>query len=411
MKRQIAKAGLIPLIPLTLLLSACVTTGGFLGGSSGGLSVGPGVAINDEQAAAAGLPEGTPRLDVAVPVFNPGLPEDPDDYEEENVWPELRRAEANRFALQTKQALENTGVFGAVRVTPDAKATADLYVIGAIKESNGEDVAVQIEVVDISGRRWHRKTYKHRVKEAFFRDLRNEGKDPYQPVFTEAAADIAALLRKKRARELALLKSIADMRFAASYSPGAFGEHLERKGKTFQLASLPAADDPMLVRTRAIRVRDQLFVDRLQAHYDGFSIRMDESYSVWQKESFTEAKAAREAYRKAVVEGILGAVVAGLSIAMAANSDSSTHQGAAAAGALTGAALIAKSFQTRSEMKVHRDALAELGESIHADLAPQVIEFEDKTVELTGNAEQQFSQWRDYLKRIYRQEATPQVRI
>ncbi len=407
MKRQIKTAGLMP---LTLLLSACVTTGGFMGGSSGGVSVGPGVAISDEQVV-AGLPEGTPRLDVVVPVFNPGLPEDPDDYREENVWPELRRAEANRFAMQTKQALEKTGVFGAVRVTPDAKATANLYVLGSIKESNGEDVALHIEVVDIAGKRWHRKTYKHRVKEAFYQDLRNDGKDPYQPVFTEAASDIAALLRKKPARELALLQSVADMRFAASYSPGAFGRHLKRKGKTFTLASLPAANDPMLVRTRAIRVRDQLFVDRLQAHYEGFSGRMDESYSVWQKESFTEAKAAREAYRKAMVEGIIGAVIAGLSIAVAANSDSRTSQGAAAAGALTSAALIAKSFQTRAEMKVHRDALAELGESIHADLAPQVIEFEDKTVELTGNAEQQFSQWRDYLKRIYEQEATPQVRI
>jgi hypothetical protein len=44
----------------------------------------------------------TPKLDVIIPVFDPGLPEDPDDYDEENIWPELRRAEANLFAYKLK---------------------------------------------------------------------------------------------------------------------------------------------------------------------------------------------------------------------------------------------------------------------------------------------------------------------
>jgi hypothetical protein len=36
-----------------------------------------------------------------------------------------------------------------------------------------------------------------------------------------------------------------------------------------------------------------------------------------------------------------------------------------------------------------------------------VIEFEKKTVELTGTAKEQFAQWRAFLKQIYAQEATP----
>jgi hypothetical protein len=47
----------------------------------------------------------TPIIDVIIPVFDPGLPEDPSDYDDENIWPELRRAEANRFAHKLKEKL------------------------------------------------------------------------------------------------------------------------------------------------------------------------------------------------------------------------------------------------------------------------------------------------------------------
>jgi hypothetical protein len=60
-----------------------------------------------------------PLLEVIIPVFDPGLPEDMSEEDAREVWPELRRAEANRFALKMKDALEATGKFGAVRVRPE----------------------------------------------------------------------------------------------------------------------------------------------------------------------------------------------------------------------------------------------------------------------------------------------------
>ena len=395
---------------LVLLLSGCITTGGlgkFLGMDSGSaLDVGPAIELVDEP----DVLRPRARLDVIIPVFDPGLPEDPDDYEKHNIWPELRRTEANRFALNMKDALQDTEVFGAVRVTPDRRATGDLYVLGTIKESNSEDVAVHLEVVDISGKRWHAKTYKHRVKEAFFNDLRNKGKDSYEPLFVEAANDIRKLLRKKSDSQLVQLQSITSIRFGASFSQEEFGKYLRRKNGVVGLVSLPDANDPMLARTRAIRVRDQLFVDRMQAHYEAFDSRTSESYAIWQKESFAEAKAAREASRKALGQAVVGSILLGLSIAAAANNPYGDNTGAVV-GATAGAVILAQSFSTRQEMKVHREALAELGESIHVELAPQVIEFEDKTVELTGTANEQFSQWRSFLKRIYEQEKTPDMQI
>ena len=57
-----------------------------------------------------------PKLDVIIPVFDPGLPEDLEDYEDENIWPEIRRAEANRFAYKLKEKLDETGQFGSQSV-------------------------------------------------------------------------------------------------------------------------------------------------------------------------------------------------------------------------------------------------------------------------------------------------------
>ena len=73
--------------------------------------------------------------------------------------------------------------------------------------------------------------------------------------------------------------------------------------------------------------------------------------------------------------------------------------------------MLKKSFQTSEEAKVYRDALSELGQSIDLEIAPQVIEFEKKTVELTGDAAEQFAQWRNFLKLIYQAQATPEVRL
>ncbi|RLA00776.1 MAG: hypothetical protein DRQ42_04730, partial [Gammaproteobacteria bacterium] len=84
---------------------------------------------------------------------------------------------------------------------------------------------------------------------------------------------------------------------------------------------------------------------------------------------------------------------------------------AAIMGTVGGALLIADGYKSRKEAKLHQDAINELGESINLELEPQVITYEDETVELTGNIQQQFVQWREFLKRIYEQESTPSMEL
>ena len=47
--------------------------------------------------------------------------------------------------------------------------------------------------------------------------------------------------------------------------------------------------------------------------------------------------------------------------------------------------------------------------SMDSSLSPSVIEMEDRTVTLTGTAEEQAKQWREILKKIYKAE-TEQTR-
>ena len=392
--------GSAPLLAAVLVvLAGCAGTGGT------GSSVGPRI---DEPAGPTATFYQGERLDVVVPVFDPGLPEDSDDYEKKGIWPELRRAEANRFAVALKRALQDTRVFGDVRVAPDTGATGDLYVIGAIEESTGEDVGITIEVVDVGGERWMRRSYDHRVKEYFWRDLRNKGKEPYQPVFDEAAGDVAKLVRKRSADELATLRRLTEVRFAETFSEEAFSEYVEERGGRVTLTALPARNDPMLERIRAIRIRDGLFMDEMQTHYAAFAQRTGPSYAAWQEHSLTEAKARREARGRAVWQGILGAALAVGGAYAAVKGSNTADAGAEVAGigaAIAGAVLIRESFRNSAEGKVHSEALSELGQSLDLEVAPQVVEIENTSAELTGDAREQFRQWRAFLKRIYAEEA------
>ena len=114
------KKALIFLVIFTHILSGCVTTGE----KFGVFKVGPKPSSDYEGKENIAEVSTRPKLEVIIPVFDPGLSDKAKNYEEEGIWPELRRAEANRFAYKLKLALEKTSVFGAIRVTPDETASA-----------------------------------------------------------------------------------------------------------------------------------------------------------------------------------------------------------------------------------------------------------------------------------------------
>ena len=398
---------LIYLIILTHVLTGCATT------SSGSLKTGPQLASAQEQNKEISY-QGV-KLDVIIPVFSPGLSDSAAEYEEEGIWPELRRAEANRFAYKLKTALDESGKFGAVRVAPNSTASGDLFAVGEIIESNGQELEFSLRVVDASGKQWLNETIDHEVGEGFYKNPRNDGKDPYDPAFDKAAQAIIEALLKQKQSELAQLQNINDLRFAASFNEQAFNEYLDTSGQQIKLVSMPSDADPMFERVKSIQVREQLFVDNLQQNYSAFSQQMDESYLAWQEASATEMQLRKEAKTKSIWKMIGGAVLIGAAVAAATSGSSNDPRFgrdlATVAGGIGGAVLISSGFKSREEAKFHQEALNELGESVNLEMAPQVMTYEEESVELTGDIDEQFRQWRAFLNRMYQLEATPDVQL
>lgn len=392
---------IICLVTVLALISGCATT-------TGGYAVGP---RGESENTNSGIPKEitSTQLSILVPIFEPNIPKNSDDYKRKGVWPELRRAEANRFSVQLRDALADTKAFGAVRVSPDDTATAHLYVHGKILQSNGEDIHLSVSVTDIAGKRLLKKTYKHRVSEYAFNDPRKKGVDVYEPIFSMVAMDVVKLTKKLKTKYITQLNGIEEMRFAESFSPDYFSGYISSRFKVTKLIGFPADNDPMLQRVRSLRVRDQMFIDNIQVDYDDFRQTMNADYSTWQKQAFYESKAAREARAAANAQMLVGilAVAAGASAASNSNSSGGYDRGLALATA--GVASIASGVQKSKDSKAHLESLSEIGRSLNIQLAPKVIEMEDRTIELTGTASEQYTSWRAYLREIYLSEQTPET--
>ena len=405
------------LIASTFFLTGCAAGGA----GSSAVNVGPATSSSYDKTAVIQPTAATiqkPKLDIIIPVFDAGLPDDPATYKDKGIWPELRRAEATRFAYKLKLAIEKTGKFGAVRVMPDQTATGDLYVMGKINESNGVNIDIDVHVYDIGGNKWFNKSFEHEVPADFYDNARNKGKDPYDPVFKQVADKLLEELDDTSSKKLTEIQSITDLRFAANFSSDAFSQYLKVHGSKVSLKGYPSDDDVMLKRVKSIRIRDQLFTDRMQPHYEQFNQKMADSYALWQKQSASGVQAAKTARNAAIGKAVAGVGLIALSVLSAIAGAKSNSYGGSVTGTTgaivagsVGIGMLGESVKMNAESKFHRDALNELGESVDGEMAPQVIQFEEKTAKLTGSAQEQFAQWRAFLKRMYEQQATPDVQL
>ena len=347
-----------------------------------------------------------PKLDVIIPVFDPNIP----DKDKKEVWPEVRRAEANRFALMLKQALEKSNAFGAVRVTPDQSGFGELYVHGKILKANGEDVKLEISVNDIRGPRHSllkNKKFEYRVQESFHTSPRTRGTDAYMPIFDEIAVEIVrklSSLSKKKVKELNGLSALTEMRFANMFGPEYFGKYLKEKKSSVTLAGFPSENDPVYEKIRTMRIQEQLFVDQLQPHYENFAYSMNPHYYAWQEFALPFAKEKRKAKAAATWKTIGAIAIAGAGVASGSNKLMTT-------GLVVGGVLIASSISDYRSKNESSKALDEMGDTLNLDMGTQVVEFEGVQTRLEGDAVEQFQGYRMHLVDIYEREATPDILI
>ena len=341
-------------------------------------------------------------LDVGIPVLNDGLYLTDD---EDTVFPEVRFAEAIYFSNQLAKVLEKSGAWGAIRVTPSDEVIMDLYITGTIVQSDGETLDLQIEVKDSSGKRWLSKDYKQTVgKYAYDRRLKSLG-DPFHNLFIRIANDLLSYREKLSNRRAIELRTMSELRFAKAFSAQAFDSYIsEKHNGTLVIDKLPADNDSILVRVRKIRERDYLYIDTMQDYYDGFTQQMHLAYQDFRRASYDSVVKARQLNRQGnqrIVAGI-GAILAG--IYGRSEADTRIASDAGTATAAVGGFALKSGLDKKQQAAAYNESVAEMGSSLEAEIAPQVIELEDRTVTLTGTVQAQYQQWQELLQKIYQQE-------
>ena len=323
------------------------------------------------------------------------------EAEDEGTSNEIRKAEGHFMPYHLKNTLHQSSHWGAVRVIPAETDSMDLFVKGQIKESNGEHLTLEIEVIDATGRRWFTKKYKKEATPTSYAGNRPAEKDAYQDLYNLIANDMADFRKKLTPEDINKIRTTAKLKFAEDFAPDAFDGYLA-KGKKNQteIKRLPADDDPMMARLLKIREREYMYVDTLNEQYDVFYNEMWPSYENWRQLNMTERKAMREIKRKALTRQLLGALLVAAAIA-AGSSDSSAGTAVQTGMILAGTQVIISGFNISKEAEINEAAIQELSESFGGEMNPVVMEFEGKQYELTGSAEEQFNQWRALLRKIY----------
>lgn len=343
-------------------------------------------------------------LDVGVAVFDPGL----EDYEEkdgvERVYPEVRRAESLYMPNLLAEAIQQSGAWGAVRVVPNGEQITDVMVQSTILLSNGEELELQVVATDSRGYTWLDKKYEAKASRYAYDSTTRMKVDPFQAIYNQVANDLLAKLETLRPEDRRNNRLVTELLFAQSFSPDAFDGYLQQNRKDIWLVMrLPAEDDPMLERVRDIQERDHLFIDTMQGHYDSFEVDMVGPYQEWRKLSYEEVIALKELKAESTRRLIAGGVAVLAGIAAAGSSDGYSRSAGNVA-IIGGGYLLKSGLEARAEAQIHVEALEELGMSLEAEIAPQVIELEDRTVTLSGNVEEQYDQWRTILAEIYQAE-------
>jgi len=367
----------------------------------GGCSVGRTIDYEQTELvrAAAELPDAE-RLDVGIMLFDPGVEAGGEADEKKLVFPEVRQAEARYMPYQLKTTMESSGQWGSVWVVPERSDAVDLTVWGRIDKSDGLDVVLRVGAWDATGREWLNRKYATTVPEKAYSKYREAGQDPYQSLYNEIANDLLEIRRGMSAKDLATVRNVAELRYGAALVPAAFASTLAQdKSGNYALRRLPAADDPMVARMRAVREREYALADTLNEYYANLYYELAKPYEDWRKMSRDEMIRYQDLRRSAFIRGTAGALA--LLAAVLYESGGGDNGAITMAGVYGGFEGIRSALEKRAESNVSRDALKEAGTGFNAEAEPLVVEVEGQTRRLTGTAEARYTEWRRLLREIY----------
>jgi hypothetical protein len=315
-------------------------------------------------------------MDVGILVFE-SKQLTPEDAKDEGTSADIRKAETHFIPYHLKNTLHQSGHWGAIQVVPAETNSVDLLVKGKILESNGENLVLEIDVVDATGKRWFKRKYSTEVTEPDYSGNQVGEKDAHQDLYNTIANDLAKYKMKQDVAEIKTIRTVSKLKFAREFAP-----------------------DALMDRLLKIREREYMYVDTLNQQYDGFYNEMWPAYENWRKLNLTEREAIKKIKREALTKQLLGALLVAGAV-VAGSKGSNTGMVLAPAMAIIGGQVFISGWNVSKEAEMHSAAIEELSESFGSEMQPVTMEFEGQQYELTGSAEEQFKKWKLLLRQIY----------
>ena len=325
----------------------------------------------------------TRELDISLVVFDPGIPADPTHNKELGIFPKIRSAEARYLPFILRQVLVDSNNWGAIRVIPDPDPGAELLITGRLLHSDGITLSFELTVKDSRGHTWLVKTYSGTAAETAYQNGRQSGPRPFQATYDEVLADLARYAQTLEPKTLETIDNLAFLRYAATLSPDAFAPYFKQdETGSYQLLRLPAYGDPMVSRIEKVREQEYVFVDTVDEQYRRMFAAMAPTYNLWRRYNREQA-IYQEAYEERLAER------------------SKPKHGSYQA--------MKRSYINFRWSKIQQQESAKLATGFNNEVAPTVMQLQGRVVELEGNLEQQYREWRRILQSIYQLEATEQT--
>ena len=231
----------------------------------------------------AATSDGT-ALKVTIPVFDPGIPDDPSVFREMQVFPRIRQIEARLMPFLLRETLVESEQWGAVRVVTKPDAAAELQLYGTIVRSNGDWLDLRIRAVDATENVWFDKIFSSQASEESVTRQGDKGTPEFKAIYTEIAIELAALRERMGDAAVSSIKGTSLIRYASELAPTAFSGYLEQTDDgTLRLLRLPARNDPMLIRIETIRNTEFVITDTVDAKYREFKADLALTYRVWRE--------------------------------------------------------------------------------------------------------------------------------
>lgn len=339
-------------------------------------------------------------LTVGLLLLDPGLDEDPTVLERRRIFPNVRRAEARIFPVQLARGLGAAGPWRSIQLIPE-EVVVDLTVGGKIRRSDARRLVIEIRAVDATGSVWLERRYRAMADAAAY-DLDSlpvdgwVAIDPFEELYERIAADLRAAAGRRTSDELRQIRWTARMRRAAQLAPPAFEDFLGAgpEGR-FTLSRLPAEDEPMLARIKAIEDRERLFLHTLTRHQIDFVARISEPYTHWRRlghENWVLLERSRSA-RTDVEPPVYHDPF-----------DRSLGYGTAPSRRHIFRPLTRTRAGVSPELQEYLRVDGEIGAMLDAEVSPLLVELEGQTLRLEGTAATMYQTWSALLRQLHREE-------